>query len=296
MKKHAKNSKESIEIHLRYEGPDVVAGSMSIEDIVPVLQGFSSAYGKLANINDPDSIHKIRITGVKPGSADIVLEVWKFLGENVNSITSTGVIIPVGYYIVKKILSLISLKRHTKKKPYGEKIVSHDKISITNIENITIEIPLDIYELFKNKTIDSDLSKIVRPLEKDRIDIAKISISNEDSEMNEESISADERPYFEVEEVYTTSTKETWLTIKLNSLTKSTNSGYAYLSDGSRVFYQYIAKNHEKLYKLFSYSGAVRAYCVAHMDENLKVSKLEIYNIEKTQSDLFDSNSQSKDM
>jgi hypothetical protein len=32
--------KEQIEIHLRYEGPDVNDGTMSIQDIVPVLEGF----------------------------------------------------------------------------------------------------------------------------------------------------------------------------------------------------------------------------------------------------------------
>ena len=68
--------REQIEIHLRYEGPDVDDGTMSIQDIVPVLQGFASAYGKIASSDDPSSTHRLRITGIRRGSADILLEVW----------------------------------------------------------------------------------------------------------------------------------------------------------------------------------------------------------------------------
>src|SRR5687767_11136407 len=58
-------TKEQLEIHLRYEGPDVNDGTMSVEDIVPVLQGFSSAYGKLASTADPQSTHRLRIAAVR---------------------------------------------------------------------------------------------------------------------------------------------------------------------------------------------------------------------------------------
>ena len=79
-------SREQILIHLKYEGPDVDDGTMSIEDIAPVLQGFSSAYGKLAAATDPQAQHRIRITGVQKGSADIVLEAWRALAVKVKHV------------------------------------------------------------------------------------------------------------------------------------------------------------------------------------------------------------------
>ena len=42
-----------LEVRLRFEGPDVEDGTMFLEDLVPVLEGFSSAYAELAKTDDP---------------------------------------------------------------------------------------------------------------------------------------------------------------------------------------------------------------------------------------------------
>lgn len=278
---------EQLEIHLRYEGPDVDNGSMSVEDIIPVLQGFSSAYGKLATVDDPDSTHRIRITGVRPGSADIILEVWKFLGDNVAEITSVGVIVGGAVFITRKIMGVIKLKKHTKRKPHQERIVGDNSIIVANSENVEISVALDVYELFKSKHLDNDLNKMMQPLEKDHIDSVELSAKGLSSETFSERVSLDERQYFDVETVVTTTTHETWLIVKLNSLTKSTNNGWAYLSDGNRVFYSYTGNDQRKLYTLFAYPGPLKVNCIASMDENLKVVRLEISDLEKTQENLF---------
>ena len=85
-----KMPKEQVDIHLRYEGPDVDDGTMSIQDIVPVLQGFSGAYTKLAKTDDPNSTHRVKISAVRSGSADIILEVWKTVVENSEQIVFRG--------------------------------------------------------------------------------------------------------------------------------------------------------------------------------------------------------------
>jgi hypothetical protein len=65
---------------------------------------------------------------------------------------------------------------------------------------------------------------------------------------------------------------ETPLVAKLNSLTKTTNSGYLYLTDGTRAFYRYKGDNPQQLHLLFgTYSGLVRIRCIAHLDANLKI-------------------------
>lgn len=279
--------KEEIEIHLVYEGPDVDDGSMSIEDIVPVLQGFSSAYGKIAASDDPDSTHRLRITGVRRGSADIILEVWSFLGSNAAAIGAAATVATVGYFIVKKIMGVIALKRHVKKRPYKESISATNSIVVANADNVTIEVPLNIFELFKSGRLDPDINKMISPLEAGRIDSAKLSAHVPSGETIEEKITANEREFFDTDEVISTTTRETWLVIKINSLTKTTNSGWAYLGDGSRVFYRYSGADPFKLYSLFSYAGPLRVSCIAHMDENLKVITLEIHDLEKAQNDLF---------
>ena len=116
--------REQVEIHLRYEGPDVDDGTMSLQDIVPVLQGFSSAYGKLAATDDPMSTHRLKIAAVRPGSADIVLEVWTMLGDNAGQIAVVSTLTGAAYGIIKKIVGVVQIKRHVQRRPFKENIAA----------------------------------------------------------------------------------------------------------------------------------------------------------------------------
>ncbi|MEW6015129.1 MAG: hypothetical protein AB1690_07385, partial [Candidatus Zixiibacteriota bacterium] len=176
-----------------------------------------------------------------------------------------------------------------KKQPFSDSIAANNSIVIINSDNVRLEVPLELFELFKSKAIDSNINKMIRPLDKDRIDEAEISALAPDGTILQEKITVDERPYFETEEITTTTTQETWLTVKLNSLTKTTNSGYAFLGDGSRIFYRYVGSDPLKLHNLFPYDGPLRVFCIAQMDENLKVNTLDILDLEKLQDSLFDS-------
>ena len=261
---------------------------MSVEEIVPVLQGFSSAYGKLASVDDPTANHRIRVSAVRPGSADLVLEVWRVLGENAPQLAALGVL-GAGFGIVKKIAGVIAAKRHVKKQPFQEQIsvTATNSIVITNSDNATLEVPLNIFALFKEGTLNPDLDRLTRPLRAGRIDVAELSATLSDGSEILERITAEERPYFTADEVTVTSTKEAWLVARLNSLTKSTDSGYLYLLNGRRVFYKFVGDEPIALYRLFSHDGPVRILCVAHMDENLEINLLEIQRIEKAQAELF---------
>jgi hypothetical protein len=284
--------KEEIDIHLRYEGPDVDDGTMSIQDIVPVLQGFSSAYGKLAATDDPRSTHRLRIAAVRPGSATIVLQVWNFLGDQttVNALTSSSMVATAAYFVVRKITDVVRIKRHVKRQPFKETISPSGGIIIQNIENLTIEVPLDAYELFKSGLIDNDLNKVASPLVPGRIEAAEIELRSIDGTILRERILVEERPYFDSAAAQAvTTTRDTWLIAKLNSLTKSTASGFLYLNDGTRVFYRYLGDNPQRLHHLFgTYDGPVRVRVVANMDESLKVVSVDVYEIEAAQGHLFD--------
>ena len=74
-------------------------------------------------------------------------------------------------------------------------------------------------------------------------------------------------------------TKETWLTGQINSMVKSTNSGHIYLSDGSRVHYTIKAERPTDYYGLFGHNGLVKIRCIAHMDENLRPTELEVFEM-----------------
>ncbi len=279
---------ETVPIVLKYEGPEVDDGSMSIEDIVPVLEGFASAYGKIAADQGAGVHHRVRITGVTRGSANILLEIWDTLNKASGALTSIQVIGSTAIGIVVTILGVIRLRRHVKNKPFRDAITANNTISVTNSENVTIEMPVQIYGIFKSKLIDADIAKIARPLDPGRIDSAEVSARQLDGQEVRERIEAGEREFFEAETVTVTSTKETWLVGKLNSLTKTTESGFLNLTDGSRVFYEYVGDVPKRLHEIFgTYDGPVRVRAVAHMDENLKVQKLQISEIEIMQGDLF---------
>ncbi len=284
--------KEALKLHLTYTGPDVDDGSMSIEDIVPALQGFSSAYGKIVAWKGIETKHNIRITGVRKGSFDSLIEVWEWVGNNADHLQAVGAVVGGATGIVALIMQVIKLKKHTENKPYTEKVAHNtgnvSLISVTNSENVTVDFPLEAFSLFKEKLLDQELSKIARPIESGKIESATIK-AEVDNSVIEQSISTKEKPYFELETVSITKTQEVWLTGSFNSLTKTTNKGSFILTDGSRVSYRLASEKPEELYHFFIHKGPVKVRCIANMDENLKVSSLDIFEVQKTQLDIFDS-------
>ena len=106
--------------------------------------------------------------------------------------------------------------------------------------------------------------------------------------MIHERITADERSFFDVSQLVVTSTRAAWYVVKLNSLTKSTNSGFLYLTDGTRVFYKFLGEDTTSLHSLFAKEGLVRVFGVAHLDETLKVTTVEVAQVERVQGDLFE--------
>jgi len=283
--------KEVLKLRLTYEGPDVKDGSMSVEDIVPALQGFSSAYGKIVSRKGIESKHNIRVTAVEKGSFITLIEVWEWIGSNASQLQAVGAAVGGATGVVALILQAIQLKKHTKNQPYSEK-VSHapngvSLISVTNSENVSIEVPVEAFTVFKEGLLDQDLSKIARPVEAQKIDSAKI-VAEAGGWRGEESISLQDKPYFDLETVSITKTQEAWLVGRFNSLTKTTNKGSFILTDGTRVPYRLTNENPEDFYPFFIFKGTVKVRCIANMDENLKVSSLDIFEVQKMQSDIFD--------
>ena len=284
--------REQVEIHLRYEGPDVDDGAMSVEQVVPVLQGFAGAYGKLAGEEDTQSRHQLKITNVRQGSADIVLQVFTDGIENVADLIAgmgPSIASDAAFRIVEKILKVVNLKRHVKRRPYTDRIGEDGKIEINNAENVTVLVTPEIHEIFKRGTLDRNLSRLASPLEEGRINAAEIEVNSKEEDALRERITAQERQYFECDDEEVASTRETSLIATLNSLTKSTGSGFLHLADGKRVFYKYVGENPEKMHEVFgTHGGSVRIQCVAKLDENLNPLALDVTDIERLQRGLFE--------
>lgn len=278
---------EQIRVSLKYEGPDVDSGEMSLEDLVPILQGFSSAYKKLADKYSPSLTHDLKITGFQTGSVEIILldAIQKFT-ENSEEIIKG---IEYSYEIVKKFNEFIQLKRHVKGKPHTKRAKQGSKIDIENADGEIYTFSLEVYEDFKNHFLDNDVDKMVSPLEEGHIHAATIRVYAKQKDDLHERIELQERDLFICSTIETTSTKEAWIEVQINSFTQSTNNGFLYLGERSRVPYRYKGENPKKLCRVFGahYRQSVRAKCVAHMDETLKITRVDIYDIEPIQPNLF---------
>lgn len=281
--------RDRLEVTLTYSGKDVDDGSMSIEDLVPVLQGFASAYGKIAAAKNISTQHKLRLVGIRKGSAVIALEIWKTIGDNAPQLQSCGELIGAAATVVSAIIAVIQIKKRTRKQPHATRInAATGSIVVIDSSNVSLSVPLEHYGFFKDGIIDNDLAKIVKPLETGRIDSSTIELASTDTpEPLRETILASEKAYFETDQPPATSTKEVWLTGRINTMTKSTNSGYAILTDGTRVYFKLVCPSPERFYGLFGHPGMVKIYCVAHLDENLKPTQLDVSEIMPLQIELF---------
>lgn len=281
---------EKVEIEIEYAGKEVDDGTMSLEDIIPALQGLSSAYGKIAVLQNPEAHHSLRVTGVGKGTFHILVEAWNLAVENKDGIMLTAAMATVAepaYKVVKTIIGVITATKHIKKKPYTETINGvSQSVTITNCENVVLEVPLEVYQVYKEDLIKQDLNKITGSLAETKIDSTTIKVKS-DKESAEETITLQEKSFFEVEEVITATTQEMWLTGVLNSLTKTTNRGSFYLNDGTRVPYHLGGDNPENMYHHFIYKGQVKVRCVASLDENLKPVQIDIFDIVPLQPPLL---------
>lgn len=278
--------KNSMQIKLKYSGKEVDDGSMSIDDFLPVIQGFSSAYSKIANYYNLEYEQQLRITGIKKGSANILLQAWEKLGEHADQLQAVSIVGGGVKKTFETILKLIGLAKHTKKQPYTTNLSNnHNCIIVVNNDKVKQEFPIQVFNMFKEGYVAPELNKIVKPLEEDRIDELEIQGDGE-----KEVVLYEHKAYFETESLPATTTQEAWLTGKFNSLTKSTNRGFFILTDGTRVSYEIKAEEPENIYPMFIYKGLVQIFCTAYLDENLKPTLLEIKDAKKVQTALFDKN------
>ncbi|HTP90047.1 MAG TPA: hypothetical protein VMJ34_24040 [Bryobacteraceae bacterium] len=99
--------KAELEIVLRYTGPEVDDGTMSLDDLVPVLQGVASGYGKVAALRGITGQHKLRLTAIRPGSANLILDVWNMVSDNATPINAATKIALAAMGIISTVIAVM---------------------------------------------------------------------------------------------------------------------------------------------------------------------------------------------
>ncbi len=285
-------TKVPITIHL--DGTGVQDGSILIEDLVPALQGFSSAYGKIASNYSQDLNHNIRVESFKPGSfivslSTTILEYKDALSATADAMSivgGVGVSGTVVYKVIDYVIKTLSAKKHIKNQPYTQQVnYNSGNVVIINADNVELTVPLEVYQIVKARTIDADLNKIASLIDEENI--KELSITYErDGEIVSETIDTDSKKYFDMDDKVVSETKDSWITCKINSLTKTTNRGQAYLPDGTRVGFKLAGETPDNLYKHFAHKGWVKMYCKVKLDESLKPIELDVYDIQQIENEL----------
>lgn len=272
---------ESLPISIIYDGPDVDNGSMPIDEVVDALQGFSSAYGRIASLVDSERTHQIRVSSIKEGSFHVDLVVlWAILVAQEGHIKTMETVAGAAKYVYDLLVGVIRAKKHVKSEPYNISVKGNDNtLLLINAQGAELQIPVSVLEILQSKLIDGDLKKIVSPLRENSIDKVELKAGDEE----EETIDAKDREYFRT--TSTSTSKETELEGTLVSLNKETNRGTFRLGNVG-VPYHYVGNNAISFYSDFSYRGPVRITCIAHFDEALRPTLLEVSKAIRLQSEL----------
>jgi len=246
---------------------------MPIGEVVSALQGFAGAYGRVANVVAPESLHELRVTAVKQGSFEVQILGWLTSAHEVSALhvlEGVGSAASVVFGVIKK---YVELKKFLKGDTYEITVGDGNTRLVINRDGESSEVPREVIELLQAKTIDSDLKKIVAPLETGRIDTAELT-ATDDKEIQQVSIDSSEKSFFGESSGETR--EEVTLVGRLISNNKETLRGRFELSDGTRFPYLYSGKSPELFQSVYAYRGSVRVNAIATVGEDAEIRRIEI--------------------
>src|SRR5713101_6546073 len=275
-----------IRITLSYDGPEVATGTMPIEEVVEALQGFSQAYGHIATELSPNVTHQLRVSAIKTGSFDLFIIAAAYIAQNPDQLKALETHGHAARFVFDLIVQIVRAKKHTKGKPYQIQIKGdNNTVVVINAEGAELQIPAELVSLLKNKVIDTDLNKIVDPLQSGRIDSAKIRATDDEHPPIEETIAASDRDYFrpEAEQIIL---QEAEIVGRLISLNKDYNRGILRIDADKTVPYRFVGGRPERFHADFSYKGPVKLKGIVRFDGHLNPTEIEIHSVERLQSEL----------
>ncbi len=271
-----------LSITLRYSGADVDDGTMSLDEVVDALQGFSGSYSKVAALRATATEHQLKVAGVRTGSFDLLIQAWSVIQQVAPTVETLHQASDSALWVVKRVAGVIGLKKHVKAQPYTFNVRGNDNtVIVINTEGGQLSVTPDTFEIFKDRLIDTELNKIASPLREGRVDSAEIRVNNEPTAKIESS----EREYFRPDATVAT-TREMEVVGTLVSLNKDTSRGLFRFGDRTSVRYHYAGDDRAGFHRDFSHTGPVRVTGDVTFDANLNVTHIEIRVVVYLQQEL----------
>ncbi len=281
---------EQVRVVLRYAGQDVDDGTIDVEDVLAALNGFSSAFYRLADRESQDSKQRIKVTGISKSSANIQLEIFQLAQAHPLIATAvTGSLAYVGKKIadvvIEKIAGVAKAKKHVQNGLYTTEVaVSGDQNQIVIVNGVNARLPVDkdVFKLLQEGTIDAELDKMTSPLREDAVDV--FEIRRDSGQSPDLHLDASDRPYFSRTRREAATTAELTMIGTMNTISKTNNSGVFVAENGRRIRYRFTNEQRlAELYRQFAHLGPVKVTCTAKLDDNLDVISIDISNVEPVQ-------------
>jgi len=282
---------DRVPVELYYHGNDVENGSVPVEYMVDALVGFSGAYAKVARrFRSNDVMHRLRVTGLKEGSARILVEAYEWARQNPElaalALTAATGVITGGWAVVKWIGETISAKTHMAGTSIKNNIIANGPvILIQNATGQQMPVSKETIELLESGDIDAELDRLTAPLAPERVDEFVLKVANEPVA----DVKAQDRLYFVHTITSVTTTKDNiWMDGFLNSHSKTNNCGTFHTLDGKHIPYHYTGRDTQPLLRGYSYNGAVKVLCNVKFDGNMNPIFMTIYDVQLVQQIMFD--------
>ena len=258
---------ERIEVSLKYEGTAVENGSMAINDVIPVFQGFSGAFYRIANMEKSDIEHRITLMAIRSGSVEfeLIVDAISQVAENPDLLAAVmeAPRHPAAYRIVEIVIGVIRRKQRKVDESTAQ-TVDGGNVELEDSHNNTINYTNIINNYFVLGAIDKLLDDLTKPLENDGIDAAEIQARDSEGTVIAQRIPAEDRPYFVAKTNESETYEERVLIVTLDSYTKRSNKGYLYLDNRKRIPYEYVGDDAPGLCAMFgTYYGFVKIWCRA---------------------------------
>jgi hypothetical protein len=284
-------TQHGLTVTLNYNGTDVDGSTMPVDDVVAALQGFASAYSKLASGREPGLEHQIRVSAVDHSSFAVsVVPVVNWAIQNPKeALLMAAPAVGAAKWVVDTIIKVIELRKATEGKAPDLKVDGNGNTVISNSGSGTvIMIPADMQHAVRSRLIDQDIAKIARPLEKGKVDTAKITATDDSGRVLADAvITSEEKRFFYSEQPVVATSRPAKLDGYLISLNKESKRGTFRLSNGEGIPYHFVGPDTSSLYNAFSHKGTVRVECEAEFDESLQPIRLAIANVILLQHPLF---------
>lgn len=274
----------SVRLSLKYNGPAVDDGSMPLTEVVAALQGFSGAYGKVANSIAPESTHELRVTAVRQSSFEIHILAWLASSQAITALHDLERIGSAAGVVFGVVKGYIKLKKFLKGDRYEITIGDGNTKLVINRDGESQEVPQEVIDLLQSKTIDDDLKKIVAPLDEGIVDSTEIAATDDGGSTEKISVTSEEKSYFGESSVETT--VEVTFTGKLISNNKETLRGTFERIDGTRFPYHYSGQNPDQFQSIYAYRGSVRVIGVATVTSDLIPKRINITDATRLQGEL----------